>query len=410
MVENIETVIIGAGHAGLAASYVLKQRGREHIILDKASQAGDSWHSQRWDSFTFISPNWTFRLPGSEYDGPEPDGFMARDEIVDRLGNHAKKYNLPIAYETSVTSILPLNEGYIVKTLEKDYQARNVVVANGWFQSGTRPEFASKIPASVLQIHSSGYHNPQALPPGAVLVVGSGQSGSQIVDELLETGRKVFLATGTAPHAPRWYRGKDIFDWIYASGFADQTFEQMAVFGKAFTAPMLSGKSGGRTLSLHKFQRDGVVLLGHAKDYLGGELIFAPDLKENVTKADMGQKFLLKRIDDYILREKLDAPMEELPSQMDAYKAQEFSSLNLEKEGISTIIWACGYSYDPSIFPFPVLDRFGLPDAPMGASTVHPGLFFIGFPFLPTLSSGFVAGVGKCAAFLGEKVDERRLA
>ena len=290
-------------------------------------------------------------------------------------------------------------EGYIVKTLEKDYQARNVVVANGWFQSGTRPEFASKIPASILQIHSSGYHNPQALPPGAVLVVGSGQSGAQIVDELLENGRKVFLATGGAPHAPRWYRGKDIFYWIYASGFADQTFEQMAVFGKAFTAPMLSGKSGGRTLSLHKFQRDGVVLLGHAKDYLGGELIFAPDLKENVTKADMGQKFLLKRIDDYILREKVDAPMEELPSQMDAYKAQEFSSLNLEKEGISTIIWACGYSYDPSIFPFPVLDRFGLPDAPDGRKHSSSGFVFYRLSIFADTEFGICRRSGEVCCF-----------
>jgi cation diffusion facilitator CzcD-associated flavoprotein CzcO len=201
MVESIETVIIGAGHAGLSTSYCLKQRGREHLVLEKASRPGNAWHSERWDSFTFVSPNWSFQIPGGEYDGPEPDGFMTREELVRRFEQYAEKYQLPIAYNQRVTAVLREDDqGYRVQTSEAEYRARNVVIANGWFQVGKKPPFANKLPPSILQLHSSEYRNPQSLPAGAVLVVGSGQSGGQIAEELYQSGRKVFLATGTAPH------------------------------------------------------------------------------------------------------------------------------------------------------------------------------------------------------------------
>ncbi|HEX7974401.1 MAG TPA: NAD(P)-binding domain-containing protein, partial [Anaerolineales bacterium] len=240
MVESIETVIIGAGQAGLATSYFLKQQGYEHVILEKASKPGDSWRSQRWDSFTFVSPNWTFQLPGGAYDGPDPDGFMPRDELVGRFEKYAEKNQLPIAFDTHVTSVQTVDDGsFLVQTQEKDYCARNVVAANGWYQVGKTPSFAAKIPPSILQLHSSSYRNPQLLPPGAVLVAGSGQSGAQIAEELYQNGRKIFLATGSAPHSPRRYRGKDAFRWLIASGFTDRTFEQMQQFvGHAFVSPM----------------------------------------------------------------------------------------------------------------------------------------------------------------------------
>ena len=216
---------------------------------------------------------------------------MTRDELVGRFDRYAEKYQLPIAFNTLVTSVQPVDDrGFLVQTQEKDYHARNVVAANGWFQVGKTPPFAGKIPASILQIHSSSYRNPQSLPPGAVLVAGSGQSGAQIAEELYQSGRKVFLATGTAPHTPRRYRGKDVFRWMVESGFTDQTFEQLQFMGRSFVAPMFSGKDGGHALNLHKFYRDGVILLGHARDYVDGRLILAPDLKENLGKADMGQK------------------------------------------------------------------------------------------------------------------------
>lgn len=405
MVETIETVIIGAGHAGLSTSYNLKQQGREHIILDKASHPGNAWRSERWDSFTFVSPNWTFQIPGGEYDGPDPDGFMPRNELVSRLEKYVEKNQLPIAYNTCVTSIELLDgDGYLVRTEQKEYRARNVVAANGWFGVGKTPSFASKIPPTILQIHSSSYRNPQSLPPGAVLVAGSGQSGAQIAEELYQSGRKVFLATGVAPHAPRRYRGKDMFRWVVDSGFADQTFEQMRFFGKSFVGPMISGKDGGHALNLHKFYREGVILLGHARDYLDGKLVLDPDLKENLSKADKGQEMMLTAYDNYIQRAGIDAPPEEHPAAVDAYQAPEITSLDLQAEGISAIIWACGYSYDTSFFTFPVLNRFGLPDAIRGASSAYPGLYFVGFPFVPTLKSGFVTGVAECAAYILNRI------
>ncbi|HEX2980346.1 MAG TPA: NAD(P)-binding domain-containing protein [Anaerolineaceae bacterium] len=409
MVESIETVIIGAGHAGLSTSYCLKQRGREHLVLEKASRPGNAWHSERWDSFTFVSPNWSFQIPGGEYDGPEPDGFMTREELVRRFEQYAEKYQLPIAYNQRVTAVLREDDqGYRVQTSEAEYRARNVVIANGWFQVGKKPPFANKLPPSILQLHSSEYRNPQSLPAGAVLVVGSGQSGGQIAEELYQSGRKVFLATGTAPHAPRRYRGKDIFRWFVETGFANQTFEQMQFMGRSFVAPMISGKDGGHSLNLHKFTRDGAILLGHAREYIDGKLILAPDLKDNLSKADMGFKFLTQNFDAYIQRTGVDAPMEDAQEWTDGYQAPEITTLDPRAEGIHTIIWASGYTYDASIFQFRVLNQYGLPDAPQGFSPVSPGLYFVGFPFLPSLMSGFVGGVAKTAANVAEWISVGR--
>ena len=405
MIESIETVIIGAGQAGLATSYALKQHGREHIILDKASAPGNSWRSERWDSFTFVSPNWTFLLPGGEYDGSDPDGFMTRDELVRRFEQYAEKYHLPIAFNTQVISVQQVEgSGYLVKTLDKEYHTRNVVAATGWFQLGKIPSFADKIPSSILQFHTSKYRNPQSLPPGAVLVVGSGQSGAQIAEELYQSGRKVFLATGVAPHAPRRYRGKDIFRWLYDSGFIGQTFEQLSFQGREFVAPMISGKDGGHALNLHKFYREGAILLGRTLDVVDGKLVLAPDLKENLGKADMGQKMIVKNFDAYIQRAGLDAPLEDLPVWKDGYQAPEITSLDLQAEGINTVIWACGYTYDPSIFKFSFLDKNGIPDAPLGVSSTYPGLFFAGIPFLPSLGSGFFLHVAKNTSLIVERV------
>jgi putative flavoprotein involved in K+ transport len=409
MAESVETVIIGAGHAGLSTSYFLKQQGREHIILDKASQPGDAWRNQRWDSFTFVTPNWSFQMPGGEYDGQDPDGFMTREEIVSQFDRYAEKYQLPIAYHTCVTSIQPRDgKGFLIQTQEQEYHARNVVAANGWFGIGNTPPIAVKIPPSILQLHSSSYRNPQSLPPGTVLVAGSGQSGAQIAEELYQSGRKVYLATGVSPHAPRSYRGKDLFYWVVISGFADRSYEQMQLSGRKFVAPLFSGKDGGHALNLHKFYREGVILLGHARDYVDGKLLFAPDMKNNLEKADSAQKLMLKFIDDYIQRAGVDAPREDLPSQTDGYQAPDITELDLQAEGINTIIWASGYQYDSSIFRMPVLNQFGFPDAPLGDSLTYPGLFFVGFPFLPTLKSGFVVGVTQCAKYVSDKISETR--
>jgi putative flavoprotein involved in K+ transport len=203
-VENIETVIVGGGQAGLATSYWLKQHGREHVVLEKADRPGHAWR-QRWDSFTLVTPNWSFRLPGAEYAGDDPDGFMPRDEIVSTFERYVDANRLPVIFGVDVTAVELLADrpGYRVRTADGEYRANNVVLATGLFQRAKIPAFAAGLPADVLQLPSASYRNPANLPPGAVLVVGSGQSGCQIAEELLKAGRRVFLCVGTGGRAPR---------------------------------------------------------------------------------------------------------------------------------------------------------------------------------------------------------------
>ena len=211
--ERIETVVVGGGQAGLATSYFLKQEGREHVVLEQAAQAGNAWRTGRWDSFTVVTPNWSVRMPGAEYSGPDPDGFMPRDEIVAYFEQYADRFQLPMQYSTRVVSIEQLDSsGYRVQTDTGIFEADNVVIATGFEQLPKIPPFASDLPSDITQLHSSAYRNPQSLPSGAVLVVGSAQSGCQIAEELYQSGLQVYLSTGASSgRAPRRYRGQDTF-------------------------------------------------------------------------------------------------------------------------------------------------------------------------------------------------------
>ncbi len=409
MVETVETIIIGGGQAGLSASYFLSKAKRENLVLEKSNLPGHAWRNQRWDSFTFVTPNWSFQLPGGEYRDKDPNGYMNRSEIVRRFENYVQLYELPVAYNTEVTRVEPENgSGYRVRTAEKEYRAHNVILANGFLQEGKVPEFAAKIPASILQIHSSQYHNPQSLPKGAVLVVGSAQSGMQIAEEIYQSGRKLFLATSGAGRAPRRYRGKDIFDWLYLMRFFEQSFDDFLAAGRLkFVPPHVTGKNGGYALNLHQFFRDGVTLLGHARDYEDGKLILAGDLIENLNKSDGAEIMMLKNIDDFIQRTHLDAPEEQIDFLKDAYQAasqaRDLTALDLMANRVGTIIWACGYQYDLSILPFPMLNKFGFPDTQRGVSR-YPGLYFIGIPFQSKLKSGFLFGVAEDAAYIADQI------
>lgn len=410
MPESIRTIIVGGGQAGLSASFLLKQLGSEHLVLDKAAQPADSWRNQRWDSFTLVTPNFSFRLPGAEYQGADPDGYMNRAEIVRRFEDYIHQNNLPVSFGAEVKSVQQEDSTgfYLVHTPGKVYRAQNVVVANGWFREDKIPAYAAKIPPSVLQIHSSKYRSPQALPPGAVLVVGTGQTGTQIAEELYQAGRKVYLATGKAPRAPRRYRGKDVFKWLRESRFLDRTIEMFPnLTGRIWVAPQVTGRDGGHTLNLHKFYRDGVILLGHAQDYADNRFIFAGDLKENLARSDQGEKFILKTIDDYILQAGLDAPAELLVSFNDGYQSPDITSLDLQAEGIAAIIWANGFHYKCPFLNLPVFDEYGYPIAQRGVSP-YPGLYFLGFPFLTSLKSGFLFGVGEDAAYVAQHIANRQ--
>jgi putative flavoprotein involved in K+ transport len=409
MGESIETVIVGAGVAGLSTSYSLKQLGREHLVLDAADRAAEPWRNHRWDSFTLVTPNWSLRFPDGEYDGPDPHGFMGREEIVRRFEEYIRRQQLPVRYGARVTAVRPEEDGrgFTVQTRDRAFQARNVILANGWCGIEKIPPFASKIPAHILQLRSGDYRNPRALPPGAVLVVGCGQSGAQIAEELYQSGRRVFLATGGASRAPRRYRGRDIFDWLVAIGFFDRSLDMLrAPQERRFSGPQLTGKGGGHTLNLHQFARDGVVLLGHLLGYQDGLLCVAPDVKDNLARADQAEQFLLKSIDDYIQRAGIDAPEDHPPVLTDAYRMPEVLALDLRAESIGTIIWACGYTYDASLVQLPIYDEFGLPRTRHGAAEL-PGLYYVGLPWLAKLRSGFLNGMADDAGYVAGHIAGR---
>jgi len=406
MVENIESVMIGGGQAGLSLSYYLTQAGREHIVLEKSPQVADAWRNRRWDSFTLVSPNWTFRLPGAEYADSEPDGFMPKADIVRRFEQYEQENHLPVSYSTKVTRVEPIKDHYRYRifTDNKIYESKNVIIATGLYHNVKIPAFAAQIPQDILQIPSDAYRNSQTLPPGAALVVGSAQSGSQIAEELHEAGRKVYLSTCTAGRVPRRYRGIDGFDWLTRVGFFDRTLAMLnSPKDRFFPSPHLSGKGGGRTLNLHKFSRDGIILLGHTLGYEEGKLVLAPDLKENLAKADGFAANAIKQIKAYILNNGMDAPMEEVMVLDDGFRAPVIHSLDLATEGISVIVWATGYSADYSLVQLPLLDSYHFPFADRGV-TRFPGLYFLGMNWMNKFKTGFLMGVGESAQYLAEVI------
>jgi putative flavoprotein involved in K+ transport len=412
---RIETVIIGGGQAGLATSYWLTQHGHEHIVLEKAGQPGHAWR-QRWDSFTLVTPNWTFRLPGAEYSGDSPDGFMPRDEIVVTFESYVARYGLPVRFDATVTGVEPLPDrpGYGVRTPAGDFQARNVVMATGLYQRAKVPPFAANLPGSVLQLHSEQYRNPAALPPGAVLVAGSGQSGCQIAEELQQAGRRVFFSIGSAGRAPRLYRGRDIFMWLHLTGFLRRTPDMLPSPKARFTAnPHVSGARGGHDLNLHQFARDGVTLLGHARGSQDGTLSLAPDRNESLAKSDGFTGTLLDMIDGYIARNGLDAPGERPPVLRDGYVGEEITELNLAQAGVTSLIWAAGYDFDFNLVELPssasgagLVDGDGFPVQQRGV-TAYPGLYFVGLPWLHTQQSGILLGVGDDARHIADHIAGR---
>jgi len=404
--ERIETVIVGGGQAGLATSYWLTQFGREHVVLEQAAHPANAWRAGRWDSFTLVIPNWGLRMPGAEYDGPDPDAYMPRDELVAYFDRYVARFHLPVRCNTRVLSAEVMDGGgYLVRTEGRAIRAGNVVVATGYEQLPKVPTFAAGIAPEVTQIHSSRYRNPGALPDGAVLVVGTAQSGCQIAEELYQCGRTVFLATGgSAGRSPRRYRGRDTFAWLYEMGFFDRTADQFPFPRERFAPPHVSGTKGGHTLNVHQFARDGVTLLGHLRGAAGGRLAIAPDLHENLGRIDGFEVQQRQMIDGYIQARGLDAPAEDVPPPIrDGYAQPIVEQLDLKAAGIGTIIWATGYRYDFGLVKAPVFGADGFPIQTNGV-TGCPGLAFVGMPWMPSLKSGVLAGVGEFAGHVASAI------
>ena len=407
MLHTIDTVIIGGGQAGLAISYYLSQEEREHVVVERAPAVAHAWRNQRWDSFTLVTPNFQVRMPGAEYEGNDPYGFMSLAQVVKYFDDFVKRFRLPVHCGVEAFSVEQIGPSYLVRTSERNYMAENVVIATGLYQSPKIPSYSAEIPEAILQMHSMHYRNPATLPQGAVLVVGTGQSGAQIAQELYQSGRKVYLSIGSAGRVPRRYRGKDINDWFTWMGMFDTRVEDLKSPKEKFHAhPQISGKDGGQSLNLHKFARDGVILLGHVREARDGRLILAPDLKETLAKDDQFEIDALKKIDDYIARVSLNVPAESVPKLRDGYAQEVLTDLDLQSSGIATIIWAIGYDFDFSLVKVPVVDADGYPIQKRGV-TAYPGLYFVGLPWLHSRSSGILFGVGDDAAYIASHITAR---
>jgi putative flavoprotein involved in K+ transport len=402
--ERIETVVVGGGQAGLATSYYLTRQRHDHVVLEQAPRAANAWRNARWDSFTLVTPNWTLCMPGAEYEGPDRDGFMPRDDLVTYFERYVDRFQLPVLFNARVLAVEPGDRGgYRVITPEKTYESKNVVIATGFEQLPRLPAAADGLSPHITQLHSSQYRNPESLPAGAVLVVGSAQSGAQIAEELYLRGRQVFLSVGGAGRAPRRYRGRDVVAWLTQVGFFDMTPDKLPVPVEQFAPPHVSGANGGHTLNLHQFARDGVTLLGRVRGASGNAISLAPDLRESLARADQFEREVQKMVDGYIRANGIDAPAEELPELRDGYDQLVVEALDMEAIGIATIIWATGYSHDYGFVKLPILDRDAFPIQTRGVSP-HAGLFFVGMPFMPSLKSGILAGVGEFAEYIASEI------
>lgn len=409
MIQSIDTLIIGAGQGGLATSYYLKQQGREHLILEQSDQAGSAWRDGRWDSFTLVTPNWTFRLPGAEYIGDDPGGFLDRDDVVAIFAGYAARFGLPLQTNTTVTAVEPQAEGdFLVRTPAQTYRARNVVMATGLFQSPRRPVCATRLPDGISQFNAATYRNPEQLPAGGVLVVGSSQSGCQIAQEIHRSGRPTYLCIGGAGRIPRRYRGKDIMGWSLLMGFADRTVDMLPSPKAKFAAnPHMAGKVDGGSLNLHQFAREGIQLLGRLQDVVDGKAVLAADLHDNLGKADKFEADMLQAIDTYIETAGLDVPPETVPQLKDGYSLDQPGELDLLAHGINTVIWTVGYDFDFGLVKCPVFDQDGYPIQQRGV-TAQPGLYFVGLPWLYKQKSGLLAGVGEDAAHIAAHIAARQ--
>ncbi len=410
MTNSIDTLVVGGGQAGLATSYYLTQQGRPHVVLERAAQPAEAWRNQRWDSFTLVTPNWMVQLPGAAYAGPDPDGFMPRVEIVAYFEQYAQRFKLPVRYQTRVVAVEPKDGGYRVTTNQDVYLAAQVVIATGTFQHPRITPVSANLPPELVQLSTDVYRNPQALPPGAVLVVGSGQSGCQIAEELYQSGRKVYLSVGRVGRIPRRYRGKDITWWLYQVGFFDRAVDQLPSPTAKFAGnPQFSGKAGGHTLNLHRFVRDGVTLLGRLQDAHGRHVRLAPDLKENLARVDKFETDTLRTIDTFIDENGLAAPPDSVPRYRDGYEVEALTELDLKAAGITSVIWASGFGFDYSLVKLPVFDEDGYPVQRRGV-TAYPGLYFVGLHWLSQFKSGLLLGVGEDAAFIASEIAARKAA
>jgi putative flavoprotein involved in K+ transport len=401
MGERIATVVVGGGQAGLAVSHELTGAGTEHAVLERG-RVGETWRG-RWDSFCLVTPNWSVQLPGGPYDGDDPDGFMPRDELVEHLERYAAGFGAPVREAVEVTSLRPHPGGeFELETSAGDILSETVVLSTGAYQRPHRPASAAMLPPDLPQIGVEGYRNPGELPDGRVLVVGSGQSGCQIAEELHEAGREVFLACGRAGWGPRRLADRDLFWWLHAAGDLDDRVEALPDPSVRLAGNIqATGRDGGHDLHYRTLQRMGVTLLGHFLGAEGGKARFAPDLGETIAWADQRNAKVMDGFRKAARRlglPELDIPVAG-PIDVDPPELVDLS-------GFGTVLFAGGFrpDYGSWVEAPGAFDELGFPIHREGASTAVPGLYFVGVHFLRKRKSSLLIGVGEDAAIVAGQI------
>jgi putative flavoprotein involved in K+ transport len=400
---DVETLIVGGGQAGLTMSDMLSRRGRPHLILER-DRIAERWRSERWDGLRFQFPNWSVRLPDYPFPHSDPDGFATSGEIVDYLDAYAIQIKAPIRCGVAVT-VLRQNgpgKGYLAETSAGPIRAGNVVIATGPYQRPVIPDLAVN-DSPVFQVHASVYKQPGQLPPGAVLIVGSGASGAQIAEELVRVGRRVFLSVGRHKRMPRRYRGHDLIWWLDAMGIDRTPAEER---GPDATLPLITGAYGGHTIDLREFVSQGITLTGRLQSVQEGVLHFAEDLAESLAYGDAAYNDFLDKVDSYIAQQGMD-----LPAEAEARAkypdppcvSQPLRRLDIRRIGLSAVIWATGYKFDFGWIDLPVLNARGEPRHKHGIAPL-PGIYFLGLPWLRKMSSSFLSGVADDAAYLADSI------
>lgn len=403
----IDTLVVGAGQAGVAMSEHLTHLGIPHLVLEK-NRIAEAWRTGRWDSLVANGPAWHDRFPNMEFPGIDPDGFVPKEQVADYFATYAQSFDAPIRTGVEVKRV-ERNQGrpgFTVETSEGVIEARNIVAATGPFQRPVIPAIAPD-DTRFYQIHSAHYYNPQQLPEGGVLVVGAGSSGVQIADELQRAGKQVYLSVGPHDRPPRAYRNRDFCWWLGVLGLWDASASQP---GREHVTIAVSGARGGHTVDFRALAHQGVNLVGMTKHFADGVVEFQPDLAENIARGDENYLSLLDAADAYIARNGLDLPEEPearhfLPDP--PCVAQPILTLDMVEAGITTIIWATGYVADYSWLNVDAFDEKGKPKHQRGVSS-ESGVYFLGLPWLSRRGSTFIWGVWHDAKYIADHIQTQK--
>lgn len=403
--NHYQVLIVGGGQAGLSLSYLLKQQGLSHLILEK-NRLGHAWRSERWDSFCLVTPNWQCTLPGFPYAGDDPEGFMLKQQIVDYIDDYIASFGPPALEGVAVTGVSrDAAGGYRVDSSAGVYFAEQVVIAVGGYHTPILPADADQLPASITQLHSSNYVNPRQLPSGEVLVVGTGQSGCQIAEDLHLAGRKVHLCVGDAPRVARRYRGKDVVKWLDEMAYYDLPVDQhpLGAGVREKTNHYVTGRDGGRDIDLRKFALEGMQLYGRYAGLKGDTVHFGDDLQHNLDGADAVYRKINASIDQHIAKHGIAAPEEAAYTPLWQPPADAATTLDLADGKISAVVWCIGFRTDFSWVDAPIFDQRGYPHHQRGV-TAQAGLYFLGLPWQYTWGSGRFSGIARDASFLLDQI------